>query len=137
MFRLSALLALILAAQGCCASRATTPVGPAAATCDTTASDTELDAKLQSLRNKMMECIGREAKRGHVGITHQCYRALRLVESARWWLKTLVMPQNRLPVYQPSEVFRLRFLCSIERLTRAVTPRQVEQRYLEMIRYYP
>ena len=135
---LGASLLLALAAQGCCANsgRPTTP-SPPTATCSKAASYTELDLKLQNLRQKMMGCIGREARQGHVGMTHKCYRALRLVESARWWLKTLVMPHNRLPVYQPAEVFRLRFLCSIERLATARTPKQVEQRYLEMIRFYP
>jgi len=133
----SALLAL--AAQGCCTNsgRPAAPAGPPTAACSKAASYYELDLKLQTLRKKMMDCIGREARQGHLGTTHQCYRALRLVESARWWLKTLVMPQNHLSVYQPTEVFRLRFLCSIERLTAAKDPKQVEQRYLEMIRFYP
>ncbi len=135
---LGASLALALAAQGCCASKGTPATAkPPAQDCKVESSYAELDVKLQKLRKKMMDCIGSEARQGHVGTTHQCYRALRLVESSRWWLKTLVMPKNRLPVYQPAEVFRRRFLCSIERLAAAQTPRQVEQRYLEMIRYYP
>ena len=129
---------LAIAAQGCCPGRGRpAPVKPIDTNCRGAASYSELDQKLRNLRKKMMSCIGSEARQGHVGTTHQCYRALRLVESARWWLKTLVMPQNRLPVYQPAEVFRLRFLCSIERLAAATTPKQVEARYLEMIRFYP
>ncbi len=129
-------LPALLAAQGCCTTSQATPARPPS-TCSKTASPQELDLKLEALRKMMMDCIGRQARRGHVGTTHQCYRGLRLVESARWWIKTLVMPGNRLPVYQPTEVQRRRFLCAIERLAAARTPKQVELRYLEMIRYYP
>lgn len=136
---LLACLPALLAAQGCCttAGQAAPDRPLAPVTCTQRSSPQELDLKLEALRKMMMVCIGREARQGHVGQTHQCYRGLRLVESARWWLKTLVMPGNRLPVYQPTEVMRRRFLCAIERLTAARTPKQVERSYLEMIRYYP
>lgn len=132
------LLTLSMLAQGCCPPPGRTPATPRTLpSCDHNPGYRELDQKLQTLRNKMLACVGREGSQGHVATTHQCYRGLRLVESARWWLKTLVMPENAIAVYQPAERLRLRFLCAIERLARAEDPGQIERRYVELIRHYP
>jgi hypothetical protein len=81
--------------------------------------------------------VGREAQKGHLDTAHRCYRALRLLESARWWTRTLMTPDQQLKVYQPPEVIRDDFLCCIERLVQAKTPDEVERLYLEMVKNYP
>jgi hypothetical protein len=98
-----------------------------------------LDDKLVAGRAPLLDCVGREARRGHLGRAHRCYRALRLIESARWWLQTLTSEDPVLPtVYRvPVETVRSEFLCRLEILARARTPVEVERRYLEMIKAYP
>lgn len=105
--------------------------------CQRTGSCNLLDLQLQKTRKLMLECVGREADKGHVGPAHQCYRALRLVESSRWWLETLMTPANSIQVYKPAERIRMQFLCCIERLAQARTPAQIERLYLDMVRSYP
>jgi hypothetical protein len=84
-----------------------------------------------------MQYLGQEAQRGHLNQAHRSYRALRLLESARWWLQTILNENELDPVYQTSETTRQEFLCRIEELTRATTPGRVEAVYMEMIRSYP
>ena len=96
-----------------------------------------LDTDLVKARALMVSCVGDEASRGHISRAHRCYRAVRLLESARWWLTTLQVPDHINKVYQPSPSRHRAFLCSIQRLGRCRTASEVEQRYLEMIRYYP
>lgn len=102
-------------------------------TCD------ELDAKLVAARQPLLRCIGREADHGRLANAHKCYRALRLIESARWWLRTLTSEDGIMhSIYRVSvEPLRLNFLCQIERLTRARRPAEVEKIYLEIVRSFP
>jgi len=127
-----------LSTSSCCATpqRKTTPH------CETAClkrSCADLDERLLQARQPLLDCIAREGRRSHIGQTHRCYRALRLIESARWWLRTLnaslgIMP----PVYKvPTESLRQEFLCRIERLAAARTPHEVQRRYLEMVAAYP
>ena len=97
----------------------------------------DLDGKLIAARQPLLQCIGHQASRGHLAEAHRCYRSLRLIESARWWLKTLSSPNELDAVYQPSEKMRQEFICRIEKLTQAKTPAEVETLYLEMIRAFP
>jgi len=87
----------------------------------------------------MLRCIGEKGRQGDLERAHRCFRALRLLESARWWLRTLLGENGLTPaVYRvPVETVKNEFLCRIERLTRAKTPREIEQIYLEMVRSYP
>jgi hypothetical protein len=96
-----------------------------------------LDAELVAARRPLLACIGQEASRGHLSEAHRCYRSLRLLESARWWLETILGQDELETVYQPAETIRSEFLCRIEQLARAKTATEVEQLYLEMIRSYP
>jgi len=97
----------------------------------------DLDGALVAARQPLLECVGGEARRGHLAGAHRCYRALRLLESARWWLRTLIGQDEMASVYQPSETVRLEFLCRIEQLARARTADEVERLYLDTIRSYP
>ena len=98
-----------------------------------------LDDRLVAGRAPLLACVGQQARRGHLDRAHRCYRALRLIESARWWLRTLAKDDSVLPtVYRvPVETVRAEVLCRLEALAGARTPAEVEQRYLEMIRAYP
>jgi len=96
-----------------------------------------LDNGLVKARALMVSCVGDQASRGHIGRAHRCYRAARLLESARWWLTTLQVPDHINKVYQPSPGRHRAFLCSIQRLGECRTAEEVEKRYQEMIRYYP
>jgi len=100
----------------------------------------ELDGRLLAARQPLLACIGDEARRGHLSNAHRCYRSLRLLESARWWLASLLggdEPGGIGLVYQPSDTVRLEFLCRIEQLARARSPSEVERLYLDTIRSYP
>ena len=88
-------------------------------------------------RRPLLDCVGREASQGNLPRAHRCYRSLRLLESARWWLQTLVGQDELHRVYAPAESIRLEFLCRIEALAAAHTPEQVEALYLNMIRSFP
>lgn len=105
--------------------------------CQRTSSCPALDEKLVEARQPLLDCVGREARRGNLERAHRCYRSLRLLESARWWLETLIGQDALHKVYSPSETIRSEFLCRIEALSRARTPEQVESLYLDMIRSYP
>jgi hypothetical protein len=96
-----------------------------------------LDAKLVEARHPLLTCVGQQASKGNLAGAHRCYRSLRLLESARWWVKTLLGQDELHAVYKPSSVITREFLCQIEALTRARTPDEVERIYLEMIRSYP
>jgi hypothetical protein len=98
-----------------------------------------LDAQLVSARQPLLACVGDQARRGHLPDAHRCYRALRLLESARWWLRTILsQEQDELgSVYQPSETVRLEFLCRIEQLAGSTTAQAVERLYIDMIRSFP
>jgi len=96
-----------------------------------------LDARLVDARQPLLACVGREAGHGDLQAAHRCYRALRLLESARWWLMTITGQDELHRVYAPAETVRQEFLCRIESLTRARTPARVEALYLDMIRSYP
>jgi hypothetical protein len=97
----------------------------------------DLDGQLLAARQPLLRCVGERARRGELTDAHRCYRALRLLESARWWLKTLLGQDELLTVYQVTESHRLEFLCRIAELARATTPGAVERLYLEMIRAFP
>ena len=113
------------------------PPRPCIPLCHRTSTCAQLDGKLVEARQPLLKCVGREAGHGNLGRAHRCYRSLRLLESARWWLKTLLGPDELHKVYSPSDTIRLEFLCRIEALSRARTPERVEMLYLEMIRTYP
>lgn len=115
-----------------------TPVDPRCVlTCDPARDCSILDHDLVKARQLMVKCVGQQAGKGHVGQAHGCYRAVRLLESARWWLTTLQVPDLVNRVYQPSPSRHRAFLCAIQRLGKCRTVQEVERRYLEMIRYYP
>ncbi len=99
--------------------------------CDT------LDRRLGEHQKRFLGCVQENAARGKLEQTHRCYRTLRLLQSARWWLQTLSIPSYRLKVYQPDDALHQAFLCAIERLLATRTPEEVERRYLEMVRSYP
>lgn len=85
----------------------------------------------------MLACVDHQARRGNLQATHRCYRSLRLLESARWWLKTLMSADELQSVYKPSERFKMEFLCRIEQLAKATSASHVERLYLDMIRSFP
>ena len=129
--------ALALLVSGCAPVRAQDPSSSCVPECHRTQSCGELDRRLEAARQPLLRCIGEEARRGHLADAHRCYRSVRLLESARWWLGSLMGVDEISSVYQPSETFRLEFLCQIERLSRARSPDEVERLYLETIRSYP
>ena len=96
-----------------------------------------LDHDLVAARRIMVKCVGDQAAKGHVARAHSCYRAVRLLESARWWLTTLQVPDLVSRVYQPSPSRHRAFLCSIQQLGKCRTAEEVELSYLEMVRRYP
>jgi hypothetical protein len=112
-------------------------VKPCKPECLATSACAELDTQLIEARRPLLKCVGEQARRGNLVGAHRCYRALRLLESARWWLKTLMGTDELHTVYMPSETIKNEFLCRIEALTRAQTPAEVERLYLDMIRSYP
>lgn len=97
----------------------------------------ELDAALVSARAPLLRCVGEAAGHGRLADAHRCYRAIRFLESARWWLQTLLGSDEMSAVYQPAESVRLEFLCRIEQLARARTAAEVERLYLDTIRAFP
>ncbi|MCC6748659.1 MAG: hypothetical protein IT371_13445 [Deltaproteobacteria bacterium] len=99
----------------------------------------ELEARLDEARRPFVACVGDEARLGRLSTAHRCFRALRLLESGRWWLRTLTGEAETVPtVYGVTrEPVRLDFLCRLERLALARSAPAVEERYLEMIRAYP
>ena len=124
---------------GACASvpPPSTTSAPCTPACLRTSSCAGLDARLVDARQPLLACVGEEARRGNLARAHRCYRALRLLESARWWLKTLLGQDELHVVYMPADNIKAEFLCRIEALSRARTPAEVETLYLEMIRSYP
>jgi len=121
-----------------CPSTPTKPLArPCIPVCRKTSSCAQLDGRLVEARQPLLACVGREAAHGNLDRAHRCYRSLRLLESARWWLKTLTAQDELHRVYSPSDSVLTEFLCRIEALTLARTPGKVEALYLEMIRSYP
>jgi hypothetical protein len=122
-----------------CAGAATRPasIAPCRPRCQAATGCPELDAELVSARRPLLLCVGEEARRGHLAAAHRCYRALRFLESARWWLRTLLGSDEMSTVYQPAESVRVEFLCRIELLVRARTAAEVERLYLDTIRAFP
>ncbi|MCA9670499.1 MAG: hypothetical protein KC503_33110 [Myxococcales bacterium] len=102
-------------------------------TCD------KLDDLLVASRKPMLDCIAKHARAGRLDRAHRCYRALRLIESARWWLRTLASDDALLPnIYRvPVEAVKQAFVCRIERMAQANTPPEIEARYLEMVQAFP
>jgi hypothetical protein len=122
----------------CSAAPASRPRSePCVPSCERTQSCGGLDARLLAARAPLLACVGENARGGRLAEAHRCYRALRFLESARWWLITLTGPDEMSSVYQPSESIRLEFLCRIEQLARAKTAAEVERLYLETIQSYP
>jgi len=105
--------------------------------CERTVGCGALNQELLKAQKFFYRCISEQAPKGHLSQTHKCYRSLRLLESARWWLKTLTTPEDQLKVYQPSSVILRQFLCAIERLAAARDSAEVERLYLDMVRHYP
>jgi hypothetical protein len=133
----AAALALPLLASGCGPVRVSEPPSRCIPECHRNQSCAQLDARLEAARLPLLRCIGEEARRGHLDAAHRCYRSVRLLESARWWLSSLMGVDEVNGVYQPSETVRLEFLCHIERLSRAGSPDEIERLYLDTIRSYP
>lgn len=135
--RLSLILALILTSSCTRARPPVSPMLPCTPRCQANNTCHALDASLVLARKPLLQCIGQQAQRGHLVQAHRCYRSLRLLESARWWLKTLISQSASDGVYQISETTRREFLCKIEQLARSRTPEEVERVYMEMIRAFP
>lgn len=130
--------ALALLTASCCAPPPPAKVyKPCTPTCQQNNTCDALDAKLVDARQPLLACVGQQASKGNLAGAHRCYRSLRLLESARWWIKTLMSQDELHAVYKPSSVITREFLCQIESLTRARTPDEVERIYLETIRSYP
>jgi len=110
---------------------------PCAPACQRDHSCAALDAQLIAARAPLLRCVGQEAQQGHLAGAHRCYRSLRLLESARWWLTTLLDRDEMVTVYQPADTVRQEFLCRIEELARAKTAEEVERLYLDMVRAFP
>jgi hypothetical protein len=126
--------------SGCASSvsaGASAPLPRDVAACPHSIRGEELDARLMEARQPLFACVAERARHGLLAEAHRCYRALRLLESARWWHKSLLDVNEMTRVYQPSETHRQEFLCRIEQLARARTPDEVERLYIEMIRSYP
>ena len=128
---------LPLLALGCSPPPVQPPPRSCVPACHKRSSCDALDARLVDARQPLLACVGREATRGELAEAHRCYRSLRLLESARWWLKTLTGQDELHSVYMPSDTVKMEFLCRIEALTRARTPQEVEVLYLDMIRAFP
>ena len=123
---------------GCLAPTATPlPPRPCIPRWQATASCPALDDDLVAARQPLLACVGHAADGGRLDEAHRCYRALRLLESARWWLETLSREDRLVPVYQPAEATRREFLCRLEGLAAARDAATVERLYLEMIRSFP
>jgi len=139
----SLLVSFTILLGGCPAAAppATGPTTPGAASCRPRCRPEngcpELDAALVAARRPLLLCVGEQARRGRLADAHRCYRALRFLESARWWLRTLLGSDEMSAVYQPSETVRIEFLCRIEQLVRARTAAEVERLYLDTIRAFP
>ena len=141
----SSLLTICLAGilfAGCPAKSKITlrpPPGPCLPRCKKNNSCDALDAQLVNARRPLLLCVGDQAKRGKLDRAHRCYRALRLIESARWWLRTLTSDTGILPaLYRgPVETMRQEFICRVEKLSRARSAAEVEQLYLDIVRAYP
>jgi hypothetical protein len=133
------LWSLLLVTAACAPSEPIRRADPPLCTpaCQRNMSCAGLDAQLIAARAPLLECVGQEAQRGHLAGAHRCYRSLRLLESARWWLTTLTGRDDLGTVYQPAEMVRQEFLCRIEKLARATTAEEVERLYLDMIRSFP
>jgi len=131
------LVAHLVLLCGCPAPTPRSIPKPCVPECQRTSSCRKLDADLVEARTPLLACVGRQAQHGNLDRAHRCYRSLRLLESARWWLETLMGQDELHKVYSPAESIRLEFLCRIEALSRARTPEQVEVLYLDMIRSYP
>ena len=129
--------ALALPFLACAPVRSADPPHPCVPECQRTQRCGQLDSRLEAARQPLLRCIGEEARRGHLSDAHRCYRSVRLLQSARWWLSSLMGVDELSSVYQPSETVRLEFLCHIERLSRARSPAEVERIYLDTIRSYP
>ncbi len=131
-------LPLSLLSPSCLKSRSpSTPARPCIPRCLAQKQCHDLDDSLVLARKPLLQCIGKQAQRGHLSQAHRCYRSLRLLESARWWLKTVMNQSPADGVYQISETTRREFLCKIEQLARSRTPEDVERVYMEMIRAFP
>jgi hypothetical protein len=137
MMRVSAPGLLVLSLCACPPPPRAKIAKPCIPSCEKTSSCGQLDAQLVAARQPLLDCIGEQARRGNLEHAHRCYRSIRLLESARWWLKTLTGQDDVHKVYSPSDTFKREFLCRIEALSRARTPQKVEALYLEMIRSYP
>lgn len=87
----------------------------------------------------MLACIGREARANRLYHAHQCYRALRFIESARWWYQTLTAKTGVSPqVYtMPRENLQEEFFCQLEKLADAKNPEDTESLYSKMIKVFP
>lgn len=99
----------------------------------------QLDDQLVAARKPLLSCVRLNADRGLFLDAHRCYRAMRLLESARWWLETIMMQAPAVPDVYPilADAFRTEFLCKLQRVAAAKNPEQIEQSYLDMVRAYP
>jgi hypothetical protein len=137
------LLLLTCLLGGCCTTTtrscpSKTRFAPCLPICHEQQRCNQLDDKLVEARRPLLQCVARQGEQSHLGTAHRCYRALRLLESARWWLRTLMAERDSLRVYRvPSETARLNFLCLIEKLAQATKPREVERIYSEIVRSFP
>jgi hypothetical protein len=130
--------ACLLSSSGCCPPpKPRKVIKPCTPRCQREGSCAGLDARLVEARQPLLTCVGKRASKGDLAGAHRCYRSLRLLESARWWLKTLMEQDDLHAVYKPSAVVTREFLCQIEALAGAKTAVEVERIYLEMIRSYP
>lgn len=131
---------MVLVDPGCGpAPRTITPTTSGLCTldCEPASGCLDLADRLITLRDRMVRAVGTEAQAARLVRAHGYYRAVRLIESARFWLESLYAPDELQRVYQPSLSLYRRFLCAIQRLAEARSVAEVEERYLDMVRSYP
>ncbi|MBW2732542.1 MAG: hypothetical protein JRH20_09120 [Deltaproteobacteria bacterium] len=105
--------------------------------CERMRSCKSLDERLLAARRPLLACVARAGAKSDLASTHRCHRALRLIENARWLLRTVQADGDfTLPVYN-APLSRRSFFCHVEHLAAAPTAQAVEQRYLALVRAYP
>lgn len=123
---------------GCATPPSAKPTAPPCQPrCERDRSCAALDEALLSARSPLLACVARAGAKSDLATTHRCHRALRLIENARWLLKTVQGETGFAPPVYNAPVSRREFFCRIEALAAARTAPEVERRYIALVRAYP